>query len=411
MSDVSSREAVTVAVVGAGQAGLAIGYYLDREGIDHVILDGAGRIGDSWRARWDSLRLFTPAKYDGLPGLPFPAAAGSFPTKGETAQYLETYVDHFQLPVRLGVRVERLSREGNGYVLSAGGRTITARHVVVATGAHQTKRVPAWGANLDDSILQLHAADYRNPTQLQPGPVLVVGAGNSGAEIAIELAKAGHPTQLAGKSTGQIPKAAQSFNGLFFWYLANKIFSIDTRIGRKVRPKAQAHGGPLIRLTFKDVTAAGAELVTRVAATVDGRPLLEDGRRLDVSNVIWCTGFGHDFSWIDLAGVRSDTLPDHDRGVAPAQPGLYFIGLPFLTKLASAFIGGVGDDAKRVVATITARLEDDATKDPPDGVLRRRVDASSAGAPAVGPAAPAGWAGDTGPLDARHDTSNPVAGR
>jgi putative flavoprotein involved in K+ transport len=254
-------------------------------------------------------------------------------------------------------------------VLAAGGRTIKARHVVVATGAHQTKRIPAWAGTLDDSILQLHAADYRNPAQLQPGPVLVVGAGNSGAEIAIELAKAGHATQLAGKSTGQIPKVAQSFNGLFFWFLANKIFSIDTRIGRKVRPQAQAHGGPLIRLTFKDVSAAGVELVPRVAATAEGWPLLEDGRRAEVSNVIWCTGFGHDFSWIDVPGVRPGTLPDHDRGIAPSQPGLYFIGLPFLTKLASAFIGGVGDDAKHVVRTITARLENEATKDLPEGVL------------------------------------------
>ena len=389
MSDISSREAVTVAVVGAGQAGLAIGHYLNEAGIDHVILEGGSRVGDSWRARWDSLRLFTPAKYDGLPGLPFPAPAGSFPTKDETAQYLETYVDHFGLPVRLGVRVERLSREGDGYVLAAGGRTITARHVVVATGAHQTKRIPVWGATLDESILQLHGADYRNPTQLQPGPVLVVGAGNSGAEIAIEVAHAGHPTQLAGNSTGQIPKIAQSFNGLFFWYLANKIFSIDTRIGRKVRPQAQAHGGPLIRLSFKDVTAAGVELVARVAATIDGWPLLEDGRRVEVSNVIWCTGFGHDFSWIDLPGWSSDTLPDHDRGVAPAQPGLYFIGLPFLTKLASAFIGGVGEDAHHVVATITARLQAGQTTDLPDGGVRHpRASAPPAFAPPVGRGVP-----------------------
>lgn len=385
MSDISSRETVTVAVVGAGQAGLAIGHYLNEAGIDHVILEGRSRVGDSWRARWDSLRLFTPAKYDGLPGLPFPAPAGSFPTKDETAQYLETYVDHFGLPVRLGVRVERLSREGDGYVLAAGGRTITARHVVVATGAHQTKRIPVWGATLDESIHQLHGADYRNPTQLQPGPVLVVGAGNSGAEIAIEVAHAGHPTQLAGNSTGQIPKIAQSFNGLFFWYLANKIFSIDTRIGRKVRPQAQAHGGPLIRLSFKDVTAAGVELVARVAATIDGRPLLEDGRRVEVSNVIWCTGFGHDFSWIDFPGWSSDTLPNHDRGVAPAQPGLYFIGLPFLTKLASAFIGGVGEDAHHVVATITARLQAGQTTNLQGGGVRHpQATASRAFAPPVG---------------------------
>lgn len=367
MKAVGGRERVSVVVVGAGQAGLAIGYYLKREGIDHLILDGAGRIGDTWRARWDSLRLFTPARYDGLPGLPFPAPAGSFPTKDEMAEYLETYVDRFQLPVRLGVRVDRLSRERNGYLLSGGGRTIEASQVVVATGAHQTRRIPAGARTLDSSILQLHAADYRNPAQVREGPVLVVGAGNSGAEIAIELAQAGHPTRLAGKSTGHIPAAAYAFNGLFFWFLANKILSVDTPIGRRARPRAQSHGGPLIRLTVKEVTDAGVELVPRVASVHDGWPVLEDGRKVEPSNVIWCTGFGHDFSWIDLPGLASNRLPEHDRGVMRSQPGLYFIGLPFLSKLASAFIGGVGDDAKRVVRTIATRIESEAAKDSRDG--------------------------------------------
>jgi putative flavoprotein involved in K+ transport len=369
MNGASRRERVSVVVVGAGQAGLAIGYHLKRRGIEHVILDGAARIGDTWRARWDSLRLFTPARYDGLPGLPFPAKAGSFPTKDEVADYLEAYVDQFQLPVRLGVQVHRLSSEGSGYLLAAGGHVIEASHVVVATGAHQTRNIPAWARALDGSIQQLHAADYRNPAMVLEGPVLVVGAGNSGAEIAIELAKAGHPTSLAGRSTGHIPAAAYAFNGLFFWFLANKILSVDTPIGRRARPKAQSHGGPLIRLTLKDVTDAGVELVPRVATVHEGRPLLEDGRTVDVSNVIWCTGFGREFSWIELPGSRSDTFPEHDRGVVLSQPGLYFIGLPFLTKLASAFIGGVGDDAKLVVGTIAARLETDVAKDLPDGAL------------------------------------------
>jgi putative flavoprotein involved in K+ transport len=350
---------VTVAVVGAGQAGLAISYYLTREGIDHVVVDGVDRIGDSWRARWDSLRLFTPARYDGLPGVPFPAAAGSFPSKDETADYLEAYVERHHLPVHLGERAEGLAIQGNRYVLTVGGRTLTATHVVVATGAHQTKKIPLWASTLDGAIRQLHAADYRNPGQLQPGPVLVVGAGNSGSEIAIEVAQAGHPTQLAGKSTGQLPKMAHAFNGLFFWFLANTIFSIDTPIGRKMRPQAQAHGGPLIRLTRKDVATAGVESVTRVTGTRNGRPLLQDGREVETANVIWCTGFGHDFTWIHVPGIASDSLPTHDRGVMPAQPGLYFIGLPFQTKLASAFLGGVGEDAQAVVETIASRLSNE----------------------------------------------------
>jgi putative flavoprotein involved in K+ transport len=240
VSDVSSREAVTVAVVGAGQAGLAISYYLNRERIDHVILDGASRIGDSWRAEGGTrFGCSRPRSTTDFPASLFPPV-GSFPTKDEMAEYLESYVNHYQLPVRLEVRVDRLWREGNGYVLAAGGPIIKAGHVVVATGAHQTRRIPSWAGTLDSSILQLHAADYRNPTQLQPGPVLIVGAGNSGAELAIELAQAGHATQLAGKSTGQMPKVAQSFNGLFFWFLANKVFSIDpvapTRLPPPRRP-------------------------------------------------------------------------------------------------------------------------------------------------------------------------------
>lgn len=357
MTGVRIQGDVGVVVIGAGQAGLATSYYLNREGIDHVVLDGARRIGDSWRARWDSLRLFTPANYDGLPGMPFPAPAGSFPTKDETAAYLEAYVEHYKLPVRLGQRVDRLSEQGSRYLLTAGEQTITASHVVVATGAHQTKRIPAWAGTVDSSTRQLHVADYRNPTQLQPGPALVVGAGNSGAEIAIELAEAGHQTLLAGNSTGHIPRVARAFNGLFFWFLANKIFSIDTPIGRKMRPQAQARGGPLISLTFKDVAAAGVELAPRVTGILEGRPVLEDGREVDVANIIWCTGFGHDFSWIDLPDVRPDQLPEHDRGIMPSHAGLYFIGLPFHSKLASAFIGGVGDDAKNLVATIAARLK------------------------------------------------------
>jgi putative flavoprotein involved in K+ transport len=346
MSNAPHRNRVSVVVVGAGQAGLATGYYLKRAGVDFVILESAKRIGESWRTRWDSLRLFTPARYDALPGLPFPAAAGYFPTKDEMADYLEAYVDRFQLPVRLGVRIDRLARSGDDYMLDVGGRTIAASTVVVATGAHQTQRIPSWAGSLDKSILQLHAAEYRNPAQLPSGPVLVVGAGNSGVELAIELARAGHPTQLAGNSTGHIPSLAYAFNGVVFWFLANKILSIDTPIGRRLKPKALAHGGPLIRRTLKDALSEAVERVPRVAGTLEGQPQLEDGRSLDVSSVIWCTGFGHDFSWIDLPGIKSNGLPEHDRGVVPSQPGLYFIGLPFHTRLASSFVGGVGDDAK-----------------------------------------------------------------
>jgi putative flavoprotein involved in K+ transport len=366
-------KSVTVAVIGAGQAGLAVGYYLTRAGIDNVIIDAAQAVGDSWRNRWDTLRLFTPAKYDSLPGLPFPAPAGSFPTKDQTAAYLQVYAEHHNLRIRLGHRVDRLRRDGMGFVLTVDNETIHATYVVVATGAHQTKRVPPIATGLDETIHQIHAGDYRNPGQLRPGPVLVVGAGNSGTELAIEAANAGHQTYLAGKSPRQMPKVAKLFDGWLFWFLVTRVLSLHNPIGRKIRPQAQTHGGPLIRLTAKDAQFAGVESVGRVMVTQNGRPTLADGRQIEAANVLWCTGFGHDFSWIDLPGIRPDALPNHERGVSSAQKGLYFVGLPFLTTLASAFLGGVDPDARFVVDDIRSEIASSSNKPVPSGSSRPRA--------------------------------------
>lgn len=341
-----------VIVVGGGQAGLATSYELSRLGVQHLVLDAGARVGDSWRSRWDSLRLFTPAHYDGLPGMPF-SAESPFPTKDEMAAYLDAYASRFQLPIRLGVRVDHLSRRGDAFVVSAGPDCFEAGQVVVATGAYQTPYVPALATGLDPAVVQLHAAQYRGPAQLQDGAVLVVGAGNSGAELALEAVQAGHRTYLAGRSTGEVPAAAYALGGRFFWFIANHVLSVKTPIGRRARPRVVRHGGPLIRLRMEDVVRAGVERLPRVTGVQAGRPVLGDGRTLDVANVLWCTGFGRDFSWIDVPGVLDeDGNPRHDRGVADAVPSLYFVGLPFLTKLASAFIGGVGGDARRVARVI-----------------------------------------------------------
>src|SRR5213593_4306373 len=191
-------------VIGGGQAGLAVGYHLARRGRPFVILDGNERVGDAWRTRWDSLRLFTPARYDGLPGWRFPGPGWSFPTKDEMADYLEAYAARFELPVRTGSRVERLSRQGDRYVIATADRRFEADHVVVASGAHQSPKVPAFAAELADGVVQLHSSEYRHPSQLREGGVLVVGAGNSGAEIAFELSRT-HPTWLSGRDVGEIP--------------------------------------------------------------------------------------------------------------------------------------------------------------------------------------------------------------
>jgi putative flavoprotein involved in K+ transport len=276
-------------VIGGGQAGLSVGYHLARRDRRFVILDANERIGDSWRKRWDSLRLFTPARYDGLAGWSFPASALSFPTKDEMADYLESYAARFDLPVRTGVKVEALSRQDERYILTSGGRRFEADHVVVATGSNQLQKVPPFANELHPSIVQLHSSQYRNPSQLQEGAVLVVGVGNSGAEIAFEVSRT-HPTYLSGKPSGQIPvrhgPAMARFVFPLIRFVGNHVLTLSTPIGRKVQPRYISHGAPLIRVKLKDLIAAGVEQVPRTVGIDDARPMLKDGRVLEVSNVI-----------------------------------------------------------------------------------------------------------------------------
>ena len=347
-------------VIGAGQAGLAVGYYLVRQGRDFVILDAHARVGESWRRRWDSLRLFTPARLTRLPGLPFPGRGGDFPTKDELADYLESYAARFALPVQLGVRVDELTRDGDRYLLAAGVRRLEADHVVVATGAYATPRVPAFAGRLDPAITQLHAADYRRPGQLRDGPALVVGAGNSGAEIALELAR-GRPTWLAGRDPGHLPRLF-AIGGLAFHLGSSAarglpLLTADTRPGRWLLRQARAYTGgrPVVRVRPEDLAKAGVQRMPRVAGVGAGRPVLEDGRVLEVANVVWCTGFGRDFRWIGLPVCDAAGEPIHHRGVVGTEPGLYFAGLPFQSSVLSGDVAGAGPDARHVVAQLAAR--------------------------------------------------------
>jgi putative flavoprotein involved in K+ transport len=346
-------------IIGGGQAGLATGYYLKQQGRDFVILDANERIGDSWRKRWDSLRLFTPARYDRLPGMPFPAAARVFPTKDAMGDYLEAYATRFQLPVRTGVRVDCLSRQGDRFVVTAGDQRFEAQHVVVAMANWQSPRVPPFAQALDPSIVQLHSSEYRNPTQLKEGGVLIVGAGNSGAEIALEVAK-GHPTWMSGPDTGSIPFRIEGVAARLLLirfvlrFLFHRVMTVKTPIGRKMRPKLLSHAMPLVRVKPSDIAAAGIERVSRTVGVRDGLPLLEDGRVLDVANVVWCTGFDPGFSWIDLP-VFGEEEPMHERGVVATEPGLFFVGLHFLYAASSAEIHGVGRDAEYIVRAIASQ--------------------------------------------------------
>jgi putative flavoprotein involved in K+ transport len=359
MNGANGSERFETVVIGGGQAGLSVGYHLAKLGRSFVILDANERIGDSWRRRWDSLRVFTPARYDGLPGWPFPAPAWSYPTKDEVGDYLEAYAARFDLPIRAGVRVDGLSREGEHFVVAAEDHRLEADNVVVAVGAYQRPHVPAFAPELDPGIVQLHSSEYRNQSQLREGGVLVVGAANSGAEIAKE-SSAGHQTWLSGRHPGQEPTRAGSRGDRLltpmFWFTLSHVMTLKTPIGRKVRDRflheGMYRGIPLARVRKKDIAAAGIERVPRAVGVRDGMPLLDEGRVLDVANVIWCTGFVQDFAWIDLPVLDEYGNPVHDRGVVESEPGLYFVGLVFLYALVSSLIGGVGTDAEYIAKHI-----------------------------------------------------------
>jgi putative flavoprotein involved in K+ transport len=356
---VNGTEYVETVVIGGGQAGLAAGHELKQRGRSFVILDAYPRVGDAWRRRWDSLLLFTPARYCGLPGMRYPASGGSFITKDEMADYLESYAERFELPVRTSARVDRLTRDGDRFRVSAGAATFEADNVIVAMANFQQPKLPPFAGELDPRIVQIHSHEYKNQSQLADGPVLVVGVGNSGADIAMEVVK-GHPTWLAGKESAAVPFRIEPFvarnvlvRGVRF--VGHHVLTVRTPIGRKVRPHFVASAAPLVRVKPKDFERAGITRVTRIVDARDGLPVTEDGQTIDVANVIWCTGYRPGFAWIDLPVLGDRQEPEHERGVLPQEPGLYFIGLEFIYSATSATVTGVGRDARRVVKHLTSR--------------------------------------------------------
>jgi len=360
MSQEHSRETFHTVVIGGGQAGLSVGHYLAQQGRPFVILDASQRIGDAWRHRWDSLRLFTPAVFDGLAGMKFPAPPFYFPTKDEMADYLEAYARRFQLPVRNGIRVDRVTRAASRYLVDAGHQRFEADHVVVAMSSYQVPRVPALSKMLRPDILQLHSSEYRNPRQLKPGGVLLVGAGNSGAEIAIEVARE-HQTFMSGRDTGHVPFRIDGLPArlflvrLLFRFVFHRVLTVGTPLGRRARQKVFTQGTALIRVKPKQLTAAGVQRVPKTTGVLNGLPVLEDGRVLEVANVIWCNGFSNGLSWIDLPIFEANGEPRHQSGIATGEPGLYFVGLHFLHSFSSTMIHGVARDAERIALTIERR--------------------------------------------------------
>ena len=361
-----AAERFETVIIGGGQAGLAAGYHLRRRDRSCVILDAGKRVGDSWRKRWPTLRLYSPARVDGLPGMAFPAPRNSYPTGYEMADYLEAYAQLFDLPVRPGIAVDGLERNGTGYVVTAGDRRFDADNVVIATGVfqHEHPVIPNFAGELHPSIRQLHSADYRSPAQLQEGPVLVVGAAHSGGDIAYEVARAGFRTLLSGPDTGQIPFDIEGRLAPFVFpllkFAATRVLTVSTPMGRKAKTAMRTHGGPLLRVKRADLDAAGVERVhDRTVRVETGKPVLADGRIVDVANVIWCTGFRNDYGLFGFpVPTEDDGYPAQKRGAVPSSPGLYFVGMPFLHSFSSMLILGAGRDAERVAKHLVSRASE-----------------------------------------------------
>jgi putative flavoprotein involved in K+ transport len=350
----SSEEPFDTIVIGGGQAGLAAGYYLSQRGKNFIILDENARTGETWRRRWDSLRLFTPSQNNHLPGMKFPKPDFYFPTKDEAADFLEAYATHFSLPVHYGVKVDGLQRNEIGYQLTAGEVSYRARNVIVATGAFHTPHVSSLAPELNRSIFQMHSVNYRNPKDVPVQKVVVVGAGNSGTEIALELAKAGRKVWLAGHDVGRPPatRFRRLFSGRPYWWFLSHVMTIDTPFGRRMKANLLTHGSPLVRTQREEVAGAGVKFTPRLTSARDGRPQLEDGQTLTAEGILWATGFRPDYHWINLPIFDETGRLHHERGGVCEAPGLFFVGLLFQTGLTSSLLGGVGADAKYIASQI-----------------------------------------------------------
>jgi putative flavoprotein involved in K+ transport len=338
-------------VIGGGQAGLATGYHLKKQQMDFLILDAELRTGDSWRKRWDSLKLFTPAWNNGMPGLTFPGDQKAFPGKDEAAAFLLGYKEKFDLPVLYNARVTEVKKTETGFQIRLGDRIMTARNLVIATGNYTIPKIPSFARELNAGVLQLHAADYKSPDQLPEGKILVVGAGTSGFQIAMDLLHEKRTVYIAGKPTAQIPDFIFKYFGKQFVWVNKYILNTNTPMGRKFQATIrQGHGAPLIHISPEAAQEAGIKLVQRIKGADHGWPVTESGEQIKVAAILWCTGFHADYSWIDLPGaIASNGYPAANRGISLQCPGLYFVGAQFQHSLTSAWLGGVGRDAGYIV--------------------------------------------------------------
>ncbi|AQQ52195.1 flavin-containing monooxygenase [Planococcus lenghuensis] len=340
---------IDVLIIGAGQAGLAAAYYLQKTDKTFVLLDGAGRIGDSWRNRYDSLVLFSPRRYSRLPGLAMTGDPEGYPGKDEFAAYLERYAGHFGFPVALGVRVEKMERWADGYRVVTTAGDYVAAHVIIATGPFQRPHIPVLPGGVPETLTQLHSAEYRSPDQLPDGPVAVIGGGNSGAQIAVELAESRQVMLATGHELVFIPQRIFG-KSLFFWLGISGISRIspDSRLSTRLKK-----GEPVIGTALKPLIAASrVQIAERAVAFCGGSLVFQDGSEFTPRSIVWATGFRFDYNWLNVAGTLNEQgQPVHRRGHSPVS-GLYFLGLPWLSGVCSGRINGVGRDAKKLVRQI-----------------------------------------------------------
>lgn len=344
-----------IVIIGAGQAGLATGRELSARGIPCTILDAASAVGQSWRDRWDSLTIFTPAKYSALPGRALAGAPGHSPSKDDVAAYLQAYAQQFELQVRSGVHVSRLSRSGGGYLLETSDGAIEADVVVVATGPNTHPNIPASASELSKSIVQVHSSDYRNPASVPDGDVLVVGAGTSGTQIALELSTSHHVT-IAGRPTPTIPPRVSRLLGDVQWRVINNLLTRSTPMGRKAAGGFFDRGAPLIGVGVPDLVKVGVQRTGRFTGVQDRMPVVEGNGVVAPASIIWATGYRPDFAWIDDLALDGAGWPATARGVVTDAPGLFFVGMPFQYAVSSGLLGGVGRDAAYVANAAVQQL-------------------------------------------------------
>ena len=341
-----------VVVIGGGQAGLAIGYHLKQQGKRFVILERAAAVAPAWRERWDSLVLFTPRRYDALPGLAFPGEPNAEPNRDEVITYLERYAAHFDLPVELNSEVRSVSQQDGQYVVELADRTLTAKQVVVATGPFQRPRIPALADRLAPEVRQLHSTAYRRPDDLPTGRVVVVGGGNTGYQIAEELAASRQVVLAVGARQKPLPRRILGRH-LFWWLSTLRLLriNVDSRPGRRLSTREVLIGSSPRRAEKQ----FGVQLKSRVVAAEGRTVRFADGSEVDADGVVWATGYDDDYAWLHVPVLDGQGRPRHRRGVTD-QPGLYFLGLQWQYTRGSALLGFVADDAAFVAGRLAAPI-------------------------------------------------------